>query len=180
MLLGERHEPLVRALGGQADELELLARAGDDVEGLQADGTGRAEDQQAFHPPGHDGTGPSDPAKSPERAKTPAATVCSAAIPIHASDGSPCSSAGPAASRPTNPAPRMTELAAVIASARIRCGTRWSVSALIGGTRRRWASPDAPGAPAATSGERGAATAHSGSACHVHASAPSRAGSPSA
>ena len=50
VLLGERDEPLVRALGGQADELELLTRAGDDVERLEADGAGGAEDQQAFHP----------------------------------------------------------------------------------------------------------------------------------
>ena len=35
VLLGERDERLVRALGRQADELELVARAGDDVERLE-------------------------------------------------------------------------------------------------------------------------------------------------
>ena len=45
------------ALGRQAHELELVARAGDDVERLGADGAGRAEDQEAFHPAIHDGRG---------------------------------------------------------------------------------------------------------------------------
>ena len=54
--VGELDEPLVGALRGQADELELLACAGDDVERLEADRAGGAEDQQAFHPAGHDGS----------------------------------------------------------------------------------------------------------------------------
>jgi hypothetical protein len=49
VLLGERHEPLVRAFRGQTDQLELLTRAGDDVERLQPDRAGGAEDEQAFH-----------------------------------------------------------------------------------------------------------------------------------
>jgi hypothetical protein len=49
VLVRERHQRLVRALGRQPHELELVARAGDDVERLGTDGAGRAEDQEPFH-----------------------------------------------------------------------------------------------------------------------------------
>ena len=57
MLVRERHQRLVRALGRQPDELELVARARDDVERLRADGAGRTEDQEPFHAAVHDGRG---------------------------------------------------------------------------------------------------------------------------
>ena len=52
-----RDQRLVGALGGQADELERLGRARDDVERLRADRAGRAEDQEPLHPATQCGTG---------------------------------------------------------------------------------------------------------------------------
>ena len=54
-----RDQRLVRALGGEADELERLGRARDDVQRLRADGAGRAEDQEPLHPPTQSGRGAS-------------------------------------------------------------------------------------------------------------------------
>ena len=51
-----RDQRLVRALGGEADELERLGRARDDVERLRADRAGRAEDQEPLHPATQCGT----------------------------------------------------------------------------------------------------------------------------
>ena len=87
------------------------------------------------------------------------------------------SSSGPAASRARNPLANTNEYETVIVPARTGAGMRSIITLYSGGTRIPLPRPDRASATIATAGAGVATSAHSGTACSVHASAPRRSGS---